>query len=388
MTVSANDASLSPSIIDLPRRPPSPLPPATHRFVFIDGLRGIAAMIVMIFHFFVASEFQASLNLLLPLLFVQVLKYGYLGVEIFFVLSGFVMAHSQRNARINPPYLGNFALRRSLRLDPAYWLSLILALAFSLARVHLLGDSHAFIPSWRQMLANVFYLQLFLGSRAVNDVAWTLCYEVQFYLVISLLNSLSQYCSRKFPNLIARWLPVAARSQNDCWRLLVFAPLALASLFPVRLHLNLPGLFIEYWYMFFLGVLVQWVYDRKVHPAWFVGYATLVALCLIGGGGPPRIAALVTAASIFAVAKLRRLDSLLAWRPLQFLGRISYSLYLLHSVLITPILLVGFRLTGGSAGSILAWTLFAIAASIGGATLMYYFVEKPGVDLGRRLRTA
>ena len=55
------------------------------------------------------------------------LKLGFVGVDIFFVLSGFVIAYSVREARITPRFLGRFALRRSIRLDPPYWITIAIA---------------------------------------------------------------------------------------------------------------------------------------------------------------------------------------------------------------------------------------------------------------------
>jgi peptidoglycan/LPS O-acetylase OafA/YrhL len=97
------------------------------RFVFVDALRGLAALGVVLFH---ANEGHHITELFgyFPH-FLQVgLENGSLGVLIFFVLSGFVIAHSLYEQRMSLSLLGRFTLRRSLRLDPPYWVAIALAI--------------------------------------------------------------------------------------------------------------------------------------------------------------------------------------------------------------------------------------------------------------------
>src|SRR5690349_15372888 len=106
--------------------PSSPPKSKAERFRFIDGLRGIAAVAVVLYHW------SGSINGLpgatvVPAFLQQSLQTLWTGVEIFFVISGFVIAHSIHGQRITPRFLGRFALRRSIRLDPPYWLAVVVA---------------------------------------------------------------------------------------------------------------------------------------------------------------------------------------------------------------------------------------------------------------------
>src|SRR5262245_44222872 len=96
------------------------------RFVFIDGLRGIAALSVVLYHFNEAVIRQSARWV--PHVVEAVLHRGFLGVEIFFVISGFVIAFSVRDGNYTPGYLFRFCLRRSIRLDPPYWATIALEL--------------------------------------------------------------------------------------------------------------------------------------------------------------------------------------------------------------------------------------------------------------------
>src|SRR3954463_4542996 len=109
-----------------------PMPPApAQRFVFVDALRGLAALWVALFHFTIwykAVPAAAHAWPTLRDLFEAVAWKGYLGVDVFFVISGFVIAYSLRGAPPTLRFAGNFALRRSLRLDPPYWSAMLLSM--------------------------------------------------------------------------------------------------------------------------------------------------------------------------------------------------------------------------------------------------------------------
>ena len=68
------------------------------------------------------------LTSVLPLSLPKILRHGDLGVEVFFVLSGFVIAH-QRGRPITPAFAGRFALRRAIRLDPPYYFTILVSVA-------------------------------------------------------------------------------------------------------------------------------------------------------------------------------------------------------------------------------------------------------------------
>ena len=122
---------------------------------------------------------------------VTLFAHGGLGVQVFFVISGMVIAYSVGDARVTPSYLGRFALRRSLRLDPPYWSVILLFLAMRWAAA---GVGHPMGPARppQQVWSNVFYLQHILGQDDLVVVFWTLCLEVQFYIVLVLLLGLVQ----------------------------------------------------------------------------------------------------------------------------------------------------------------------------------------------------
>jgi len=87
----------------------------------------------------------------------------------FFVLSGFVIAHSLNGRTMSLPDIGVFMLKRSLRLDPPYWVAIAVAVSFSMLASLAVRDRTADEFSFGQIVAHIFYLQDILGYRQVNS---------------------------------------------------------------------------------------------------------------------------------------------------------------------------------------------------------------------------
>lgn len=337
------------------------------RLVFVDALRGLAAMWVVVYHLFEAKH-VANLELLLPKWAGQFIHLGYVGVAIFFVLSGFVIAHSVAGQRVDAAYVGWFVMRRSVRLDPPYWASILATIAIG---------AHAELPSWPALLAHVLYLQDLLHFKPISPIYWTLCLEIQLYLVFALLLGMAH----RF------------RSSSTDRRslLIIFAAAAVvAAAFPVGLvyEQTLPaGLFLRKWYTFLVGAFACWAVDGTIGRSLFYAYAGPLFADALGNHNADAIVSTASGALLLEVGRAGRLRDWLNWRPLQFLGRISYSLYLLHGP-ITAVTLryTLYRLTPRTASWELLWLMVVLAANCIGAWIFWRLVEKPCMTLARHCR--
>src|SRR5207253_3053168 len=101
---------------------------AEPRFVFIDGLRGLAAVAVVLHHVLYSPLIDA-LREIVPDFILTFCESAFVGVHVFFVISGFVIAHSLRKTVLGARSLASFAVRRQVRLDPPYWVALFVSLA-------------------------------------------------------------------------------------------------------------------------------------------------------------------------------------------------------------------------------------------------------------------
>ena len=303
-----------------------------------------------------------------------VLANGYLGVYIFFVLSGFVIAYSVRDARVTPRYIGRFALRRSLRLDPPYWATIAAALALSAVSSQALPDQAKHLPSVPDVLAHLVYAQQLLGVPHILGVFWTLCLEIQFYLVYVVGVFVAQRLGRG----------------QEAW---VFGPLWILSLLvgcgvlPVD-H----AVFLWAWPYFFLGMSCAWlVIGRISTPVWMAIVASSAVLGLDANG--PVAVAMATAVVIAIAARPRPdgsrwLQTVTLGPVLQYLGRISYSLYLTHLLVGSKSARLGIRLLGHDRLDHLQVTLLLVgctALSIGVAHLMHVLVETPAMRWSQRI---
>jgi peptidoglycan/LPS O-acetylase OafA/YrhL len=345
------------------------------RFAYVDALRGIAACGVLVYHF-VGSLIHNYAPNPLPGPIAWCLGRCNSGVEIFFVLSGFVIAYSVRQAQVTPQYVGRFVLRRSLRLDPLYWAAILIA--FYLVPLPTAPERGPIGAQASTLLVNALYLDQIVGVRSVvGVVAWTLRMEVQLYLLFIVLLGLSQRLDRRFGEPFGR--------------LFVFAPILGYSLllgFEAPVPAPWRGLCLGDWYVFFLGVVASWVVFEQVSWRWLAASLLSVGAAFCYHPKYRAAAATATAVSLVVVAWAGRLPDLLNWRWLQYLGSRSYSLYLFHAVLGWPFINFMVRSVGGRPSFIESVALFvaAVAVSIGAAEFFHRLVERPSLLLSRRIR--
>lgn len=147
----------------------------TDRLPGLDLLRSIAIVWVMLFHSFLVGGLGPN--------FAWLSRYGWMGVDLFFVLSGFLigaqvltpLAHGGRLS------LKDFYLRRAFRILPAYWTVLLLYLLFPSFR-----EAQG-LESWWKFFTFTLNLNIDYGAKAAFSHAWSLCVEEHFYLLFPLL---------------------------------------------------------------------------------------------------------------------------------------------------------------------------------------------------------
>jgi peptidoglycan/LPS O-acetylase OafA/YrhL len=296
----------------------------------IDGLRFIAISIVFLQHFqqaLVSTAPRESQPVSL-----WVLENAHLGVELFFVLSGFILGlpfvleQTRNEAKVS---LRAYFLRRLTRLEPPYILSLILFAAY---RVY-----HPLVPVeptkvLEHALASLFYVHNWSHGpwhpRAINTVTWSLEIEVQFYVLAPLFA------------LVFRW-PAAVR------RIVIVVVSALASLVATKLQWSMSILqFLPYFGMgFILADLhaARWrrALDAK-HLDRFVwdgislvsAFLALMFSCTRGIPTDHTLLAFLLFLFAFSSMRSRWVRAFLQSAPIRTIGGMCYSIYLLHWVLI------------------------------------------------------
>jgi peptidoglycan/LPS O-acetylase OafA/YrhL len=346
------------------------------RFLFIDALRGLAALAVVLFH---AKEGRHIDGLLgaLPGFVGAVIGRGDLGVQVFFVLSGFVIAHSMSRHQVTPGYVGRFLLRRSIRLDPPYWASMVLVVALGVLSARLVPGKSFAVPGPGRVVAHVLYLQDLLGVPPLASIYWTLCIEIQFYLSFSLL--------------MLAVTALGRRVGRDRAFLVVMLPaLVLSELLPPHFQ-PLPGrrLFLEHWHLFLTGVFVWWAVvarpDDRRAQALAAGNLLVLAVVAAVRADLALAVGVTAAAAIFVAGWRQRLTSWLGARPFQGLGAISYSLYLVHNPITGAVFRAGYRLTGRTLLTEALWFVVVLSSCLGFAYLFHRAIERPALALSHRV---
>jgi peptidoglycan/LPS O-acetylase OafA/YrhL len=318
-------------------------------------MRGIAAIQVTWFHLFLFTP-VVGLSDVLPAWLSAIFAHGDLGVPVFFVISGFVIALAILDHRITGRFVGEFAIRRSIRLDLPYWATIAIAVPL------LVVAGRA--PTVGNVLAHIFYLQKILDYRDIVSVFWSLTYEVQFYLVLVVLAGLAQ-------------------RSGPAWRAAIAVVPFVVSLWFLATGNTSHGFFIDRWYLFCLGVItLGLVRGRVSNAAWGAVIVVVGAIALARRELPP-ITACVTAIVIAGLAKRDKLASWSGGSVLQWLGRISYSLYLTHFLATAVAKVVGPRVSGPLGLGALFIASIAVALIV--AQVFFLVVERPAHTLSRRV---
>ncbi len=296
----------------------------TDRSQLLDVLRGVAVLAVMLLH--TGDHGVGGGTPWYDATVWQVIRHGYLGVQLFFVISGYCILGAVISAERKPQPWRTFVGRRLYRIFPPYWGSLLFAVLLGLGTVVLMKKTWISIfplDLWDWLL-NIILLQGPFGAPDATMVYWSLSIEVQFYAVMSIC--------LWFPRLMAWWL-TAVSAVYLGW---VITP-----------RIGISGTPLAYWPEFAVGIAAyMWLHPRRFDRRWPI----VISLLTIGaiGVGLSQAETMVEAqgefrtpfkqlfcvfCGLFLVVgstwNVPGLNSFMG-RLLAGVGTISYSLYLTH----------------------------------------------------------
>jgi peptidoglycan/LPS O-acetylase OafA/YrhL len=280
----------------------------------LDVLRGVAVLVVMFHH---ATGLAPSLHL------DPIVRLGYTGVDLFFVLSGFLITGILVRSKDQPGYFRKFYARRVLRIWPIYYTLLLftfLLLPFLAPKLKttIFELSHP----WQSFF---FFVQnLFANGQSAFDtlrVTWSLAIEEQFYLVWPVIVWLAPRRSLKSIALSAVLISIAVR-----WAVLygLIPPIDIYTNSLTRLDGLGMGAFLALW--------IPETDSRIVKYAGFAVPLAVIPLGVIGGWFNPGHCAFYTAVAVCFAGMLCAAINLpgLNLSALRYTGKISYCLYLVH----------------------------------------------------------
>ncbi|MDH0865357.1 acyltransferase [Mitsuaria sp. GD03876] len=361
----------------------------------LDGLRGLAALWVFLSHAQILSGLR----------FLPVLSWGDMAVDLFMMISGFLMAHHFLDRRAREPWEAAstwraFWLRRWFRIAPAYYLLLAVALALG----PWLGEHRELIArhfpdtataparyldgSLANVAAHVSFVFGLLPDYAFRTPLpdWSIGLEMQFYALFPFL--MLAIGARLSP---ARLAAVVAAAFAAGWALRGYgARFEMPAFLPLKLPVFLIGVAFAYarragpsrgalgaWAVVAAVAAIEWARQRGLHGAGFV--AMTLGLGLLVGAAGRRFGARV----------LEPVRAALASRAGFLAGEYAYGLYLVHLLVMIPV--AGWLaqrpdyLALKGAGRFLVCVALTLPPALAGCALIHRLVEAPGIRLGKRV---
>ncbi len=162
------------------------------RLDYIDLLRVLALGFVIAFHYLFSGISKGKVDSVSLSSFAPIAKYGYLGVELFFMISGFVILYSTNRTA------GEFIRRRFLRLFPMFWMALIL-----IYLVLLLPFWERTTPPFSRFLWNLTMVPTAFGQERIDETHWFLVRELQFYVFVAVVLAIG--AGKLLPKIFPIW---------------------------------------------------------------------------------------------------------------------------------------------------------------------------------------
>lgn len=302
----------------------------------LDGLRGIAAICVVLYHY--TSRFSVKFDTTIITSNFN-FKYGYLGVELFFIISGFVIFMSIEH--INSPL--EFIYKRFVRLYPTFWICMIFTYFFTVFFGH-----EMLKVSLKEFVLNFTMLPDLFSAKAVDGVYWTLKVEMTFYLLILLL-------------LVTRI------EKKNMYLGFGFLFLGIVSVVFFRFTL-----YYYYGLLFLIGINFYQIWKFKAK--WWNHLQILLCLVLtILSNKEILIIISVVLLIVFYLMVYGKIK-FLAHPILLFLGKISYALYLIHQNIGYTIML---KMISIGVNNFVILLAIPLVVSLLLASFITLYIEKP-----------
>ncbi len=321
----------------------------------LDLLRGLAALGVVLFHFSNSTLPTIKPNYLTNLFF-----YGQYGVQVFFVISGFVIPYSMYRANYHPTNYFKYLLKRFVRICPPSYVAILLTFILYFSAIIIVNRPIDGMQwpgvNFNSILGNLTYTVPYLNTDWFNPVFWTLAIEFQFYILIGLL------------------LPIITARKDYLIALSFIAILLLG-------YINYFSFF-KYGSFFVLGMIL---FLRKEALSSNSLLLVLTFLSFVFCFHQNNLAEFLFGLLSFVVIFLEFNPD---YRITNHLGKISYSLYITHSAIGLMAEIVLKRIIpihGSDIGKIIMLGIYTIIVIIF-ATIFYKLIEKPFIIYSKAVK--
>jgi peptidoglycan/LPS O-acetylase OafA/YrhL len=351
------------------------------KWLSIQLLRGMAVLGVVAYHFLTIDKHYFDGNLLLPDFF----RLGQSGVDLFFVISGFVMVTVTKNHFAHGGEMMRFIWGRLTRIYPTYWFYFFLTVAIFLVKPHWVNSSQG--PQGHQVNLITSFLLLPSNHMPLVMVAWSLIHELWFYLVFAVM---LMFKERLLLPLLLLWGTILiivnafiSTADLSAGARIAFHPYSLefiiGALVAVFINSNRTNIlssrkaFLIIMLAISSGLSLVYAYD-------VLKEAGLMRVCIMG--------ALYGLLTLFlTVSEKERQISIP--KSMQFMGDISYTVYLSHSLVLSAIARIWMIIKptqNGLHDNLLACLMMLLAVVCYG-WIGYRLVEQPILKIAHRFRS-
>lgn len=373
----ATPTAFIPQMLTSQGEAPQETPARTGRLVFLDALRAVASTLIVWHHFALYPPLSLQAEPILGPLVHWFSEYAR-STQVFFVISGYVMARTMARWRWDSKAVAVFIAQRYCRLGIPYLAAILVAiLASAFGRGWLPEDVVGSVPALAQIAAHVFFLQEPLGYEHLSAGLWFVCINFQLGLIYAAMLWLRDSAAAVLKiNSASPWIDVPIVAG---WAL------AAVSLFHFNRQSGGDSWAPYFFPYFFMGVIVhRALKNRASEPLFWLYLLTVIAA--MGYDWRWRLASAIVVGSLLFGAEKSGLST--RWprhRWIARMGQTSYSLFLLHFPILLVVAAAWARLGWTSAPAAVAGLLLAYAGSVAAAFAFHRFVEEPAATLSRRV---
>lgn len=315
----------------------------------LGSLRAFAALSVCLFHFVCTTT-----NFITDETIRSIFGNGKYGVQMFFVISGFIIPWSMYNTEYKVKDIFKFIGKRFMRLEPPYIVSVILAIIIIVLRQRILHNFDVQFSSTQILLHFGYLIPFFEKFKWLNQVYWTLAIEFQYYLTIALL------------------FPLIIHSKKQ-YRFLIYFVFSISCIFT-------GSEFLPYWLPIFLMGVILFLKLKNIIKG-FEFYTVLLVLSLWSFYKYDSVCIIFSLSTVVAILYFRNRELKVG----SFFGEISYSIYLIHSLIAASFINIF------SHNIVVGWQklvliLLGVIITVFSAWIMYLFVEKPSKKISSNIK--
>lgn len=363
------------------------------RILQIDGLRAVASLLVVSFHY-INNQLVNSQNSV-GKFFAKLFSFGWAGVDLFFVLSGFLIGSILINNKTKNNYFVTFYVRRLLRIIPNYYLFLFLFLLLGcipLFKEDYFIAGNNVIPIWSYfiMLQNVFMGLLKNMGNGAMSVTWSIGIEEQFYIIIPFI--IYFFNKRLLPYLLVIFIVVANLFRWYYTNPNISFNIPAYVLLPCRMDAISIGIIIA---IIHSNIGLE-VFIAKYKNKIIFSFVATIMVCIflfianedLGIIKNTLFALFFGCLLMFAIGLPNSFYAkILSYNWLVWIGKISYSLYLFHYLILGVVKTVAFTfICNETSQTLFVISILALSFSILFSWLVYKYLETPCVFFGKKFK--